>query len=89
MVKLIDDVLVVFKVLLGFEVAEHGEEDLCGKHGVAAGLMHVALPDNAEELANSLKPSIKSDLVVDEGLDIKKLGEEMVYQNMEIVLLLW
>ena len=51
--------------------------------------MHVTLPDNAKELANSLKPSIKSDLAVDEGLDIKKLGEEMVYQNMEIVLLLW
>jgi hypothetical protein len=54
MVKLVTDVLVVLEVLLGLEVAEHCEKDLSREHGVASGLMHVAFPDNTEELADSL-----------------------------------
>ena len=54
MVKLVADVLVVLEVLFGLEVAEHSEKDLSREHGVASGLMHVAFPDNTEELADSL-----------------------------------
>ena len=54
MVKLVADVLVVLEVLLGLEVAKHCEKDLSREHGVAASLMHIAFPDNTEELADYL-----------------------------------
>lgn len=54
MVKLVADILVVLEVLLRLEVAEHCEKDLGREHGVAASLMHIAFPDNTEELTDSL-----------------------------------
>jgi len=53
-VKLVADILVVLEVLLRIEVAEHCEKDLGREHGVTASLMHIAFPDNTEELADSL-----------------------------------